>query len=266
MPDKLVEIMAWKRKEIASRIRAVSEGELARLDGSLPKPPPLQAALVRTDGTLAVIAEIKRRSPSAGEIAAGASAVERARAYHAAGANALSVLTDGKYFGGELQDLEQVTEDLRASAIPLPCLRKDFMVHPIQVLEARQSGASAVLLIVRALDDEEIRVLHGAAVAAGLDALFEVHTQQELGRAVAHGARLIGVNNRDLSAFTTDLSLSERLIPLFPPGVVAISESGINSAADASRVRKAGARAVLVGESLMRSPDPSGLLAAIRSA
>lgn len=266
MPDKLTEIMAWKRREIASRIRAVSEGELARLDAALPKPPAMFPALARADGTLAVIAEIKRRSPSAGEIAAGASAVERARSYQAAGANALSVLTDGKFFAGELKDLEEVSEALRATEAPLPCLRKDFMVHPIQVLEARQSGASAILIIVRALDDEEIRVLRGAAAAAGLSCLFEIHTEGELERAVAHGARLIGVNNRDLSVFTTDLSLSERLIPQFPSGVVAISESGIHTPADASRVRKAGARAVLVGESLMRAPDPSALLASIRSA
>lgn len=266
MPDKLTEIMAWKRKEVASRVRAVTEAELARLDAMVPKPPPMVPALARADGTLAVIAEIKRRSPSAGEIAAGASAVERAQAYQAAGANALSVLTDGKYFGGELKDLEEVTEAFRKSGPPLPCLRKDFMVHPIQVLEARQAGASAILLIVRALDDEEIRLLHGAAKAAGLSSLFEIHSEAELERAVAHGARLIGVNNRDLSVFTTDLSLSERLIPRFPAGVVAVSESGIHTPADAARVRRAGARAVLVGESLMRDPNPSALLASIRSA
>src|SRR5579863_3268352 len=137
MPDKLTEIMAWKRAEIASRLRPVAEGELARLDASLPRPPSMLAALARSDRGLAVIAEIKRRSPSAGEIAAGASAVERARAYQAAGADALSILTDAKYFGGALEDLRQVAEALPASAGPLPCLRKDFMVHPVQVLEAR---------------------------------------------------------------------------------------------------------------------------------
>jgi indole-3-glycerol phosphate synthase len=266
MPDKLIEIMAWKRREVAPRLRAVPESELSRLDASAPKPPPMIPALTPTGVSLAVIAEIKRRSPSAGEIAAGASAVERARAYQAAGANALSILTDEVYFGGTLDDLQQVAADMRSRPAPLPCLRKDFMVHPIQVLEARQAGASAILLIVRALDDEEIRILHGAARAAGLASLFEVHSEEELGRAAAHGAELIGVNNRDLSLFTTDLSLSERLIPKFPAGVVPVSESGIHTAADAARVRRAGARAVLVGESLMRSPDPSGLLAALRSA
>jgi indole-3-glycerol phosphate synthase len=266
VPDKLIEIMAWKRQEVAPRIRTVTEGELSRLDGSSPRPPPLGPALRRGDGKLAVIAEIKRRSPSAGEIAAGASAVERARAYQEAGADALSVLTDEKYFGGRLEDLREVADRMGASPPVLPCLRKDFMVHPIQVLEARQAGASAILIIVRALDDEAIRVLHGAARAAGLSALFEVHSEEELGRAVAHGAEIIGVNNRDLAVFKTDLALSERLIPKFPAGVTAVSESGINTGVEAARVRRAGARAVLVGESLMRSADPAALLASLRSA
>ena len=140
------------------------------------------------------------------------------------------------------------------------------MVHPVQVLEARESGASAILIIVRALDDNEIRILHAAARAAGLASLFEVHSEDEIDRAVAHGAEVIGVNNRDLSVFTTDLSLSERLIPRFPAGVVAVSESGINTPADAARVRRAGAHAVLVGEALMRSADPAALLASLRGA
>ena len=134
------------------------------------------------------------------------------------------------------------------------------MVHPIQVLEARQAGASAILIIVRALGDEDIRVLAAAAAAAGLDALFEIHDERDLGRAAAAGARLIGVNNRDLSVFTTDLGLSERLIPLIPQGALAVSESGLSSGTDALRVRRAGARAILVGEALMRAADPSQLV------
>jgi indole-3-glycerol phosphate synthase len=264
--DKLTEIMAWKRREIAPRLRTVSEAELARLDASTPRPGPFAAALRRPDGRLAVIAEIKRRSPSAGEIAPGASSAEQAGLYQAAGADALSVLTDGRYFGGSLDDLRGVTARMRAVAPCLPCLRKDFMVHPIQVLEAREAGASAILIIVRALGDEEIRVLHGAARAAGLAALFEVHEESELQRAVAHGAELIGVNNRDLSAFTTDLATSERLIARFPAGAVAVSESGISTAGDARRARRAGAHAVLVGEALMRSEDPAALVAAFRAA
>lgn len=140
------------------------------------------------------------------------------------------------------------------------------MVHPIQVLEARLSGASAILIIVRALDDGEIELLHGAARAAGLAALFEVHTEPEIERAAAHGAEIIGVNNRDLAIFRTDLALSERLIRRFPPGALAVSESGIGTAADAARVRRAGAHAVLVGEALMRSGDPAALVASFRAA
>ena len=146
--------MEWKRGEIAPRVRDVPERELSRLDASLPRPAPFAAALTRADGRLAVIAEIKRRSPSAGEIAAHASAVVQAGTYQAAGADALSVLTDAKYFGGSLDDLIAVTALMRSSGPRLPCLRKDFMVHPIQVLEARESGASAILIIVRALGDE----------------------------------------------------------------------------------------------------------------
>jgi indole-3-glycerol phosphate synthase len=265
VPDKLIEIMEWKRREIAPRVRSVSERELARLDASTPKPPPFLPALRRADGSLAVIAEIKRRSPSAGEIATGASAADRASIYQEAGADALSVLTDGNFFGGSLEDLRGVVARLRSSAAALPCLRKDFMVHPIQVLEARESGASAILIIVRALDDPEIRLLHAAAGAAGLACLFEVHSEEEIERAASHGAEVIGVNNRDLSVFSTDLALSERLIPRFPAGVIAVSESGVNTPADARRVRRAGADAVLVGEALMRSADPPALLASLRS-
>ena len=260
MSDKLSEIMAWKRREIAPRVRPVSEAELSRLDSSLPRPPVLERALRRPDGALAVIAEIKRRSPSAGEIKSGASAPDQARAYRAAGADALSILTDEKYFGGSLDDLRSISRE-----VPLPRLRKDFMVHPIQVREAREAGASAILVIVRALTDDEIQVLNAAARAAGLEVLFEVHDEPEVDRAVRHGARMIGVNNRDLAVFRTDLGLSERLIPRFPREVVAVSESGILNGADARRVRAAGAHAVLVGEALMRTSDPGGLIAAFRA-
>jgi len=266
MSDKLTEIMAWKRQEIAPLVRDVPEAELARLDASLPRPPSFAAALRRVDGRLAVIGEIKRRSPSAGDIKAGASSLEQARRYQGAGIDALSVLTDAKYFGGTLDDLRGVTAQFRAAPPARPCLRKDFFVHPIQVLQAREAGASAILIIVRALSNEEIKVLHAAATAAGLAALFEIHTEPEIARAVGHGARIIGVNNRDLAIFKTDLALSERLIPQFPRDVIAVSESGISTGADASRVRSAGAHAILVGEALMRAPDPSALVADFRGA
>ncbi len=282
MPDKLDEIMAHKRREIAPLLRPVSETELARVDASLPRPPSFAAALRRADNRLAIISEIKRRSPSAGDIKAGASALDQARLYRSADVDALSILTDEKYFGGTLDDLRTVTAHFRA-AVPSasdvgrglptpppppapPCLRKDFFVHPLQVLQARESGASAILIIVRALTDDEIKTLHAAAQSAGLDALFEIHRESELERALAHGAKIIGVNNRDLAIFKTDLALSERLIPQFPPHVTAVSESGIHAAPDAARVRTAGAHAVLVGESLMKSADPAALVRAFRAA
>ena len=265
VPDTLSEIMAWKRAEIAPRLRAVPLGELERLDAAEPKPPSFLGALRRQGGRLAVIGEIKRRSPSAGEIAAGACALDRALEYRAAGADALSVLTDARYFGGSLEDLRAVAQGMRAAPPALPCLRKDFIVHPLQVLEARAAGASAILIIVRALADEEIRQIGEAARAAGLDALFEVHTEGEIERAVANGARAIGVNNRDLSTFRTDLRVSERLIPRLPAGALAVSESGIRTEEDAARARRAGAHAVLVGEALMRAPDAARFLASIRA-
>ncbi len=265
MADKLTEILAWKRREIAPLLRDVSAAELARLDAGRPRPPSFATALRRADGRLAVISEVKRRSPSAGEIKPGASSLEQAKRYQAAGADALSILTDEKYFGGTLDDLRGVTGFFATTPPARPCLRKDFMVHPVQVAEAREAGASAILIIVRALNDEEIRVLQAAAQAAGLDTLFEIHDESELERATKHGAKIIGVNNRDLAVFTTDLGLSERLIPKFPRDVIAVSESGICSARDAARARAAGAHAVLVGEALMRAPDPGALIAEFRA-
>jgi indole-3-glycerol phosphate synthase len=266
MPDKLTEIMLSKRREIASSLRFVADAELAKMDATVPRPPSFSTALRRADGKLAIISEIKRRSPSAGQINAHVTSIDQARRYQAAGADAISVLTDEKFFGGTLDDLRSVTAWFNSSAPALPCLRKDFMVHPVQVLEAREAGASGILIIVRALNDEEIKALFSAATVSGLDALFEVHDEHELDRAVSHGARIIGVNNRDLAVFKTDLSVSERLIPRFPRDVIAVSESGISTAADAARARAAGAHAVLVGEALMRASDPGRVIADFRGA
>ena len=193
MADKLTEIMAWKRQKIAGLVRPVSLEELRTLHEQLPAPPSFAQALRRADHRLAVIAEIKRRSPSAGAIATAASAPEQAINYRRAEADCLSVLTDNKYFGGNLQDLEDVTAYFRDTPPAVPCLRKDFMVHPIQVMEARRAGASAILIIVRALTDDEIRILFDAAKAAGLDALFEIHSEPELERALRHEAKIIGI-------------------------------------------------------------------------
>jgi indole-3-glycerol phosphate synthase len=281
--DRLTEIIANKRREIAPLLRPVFADELARRHQDLPKPPSFAAALQRADGRLAVIAEIKRRSPSAGAIRESVSALTLAQNYLRAGADAISILTDQRYFGGTLEDLVLVTEYFRGGASvgagrstsPVPaadppvrvaCLRKDFMVHPVQVLEALEAGASAILVIVRALTDDEISSLHESARAAQLDVLFEVHDETEIERALRHGAKIIGVNNRDLSTFTTDLSLSERLIREIPRAVIAVSESGIVTAEDGARVHAAGARAVLVGESLMKAADPGELIAALHGA
>ncbi|MBT3482037.1 MAG: indole-3-glycerol-phosphate synthase [Opitutales bacterium] len=256
--DKLSEIMDWKRREIAERIRVVHDSELAPFGTSLPQGRFLQA--LQAPSGLAVISEIKRRSPSAGQIKALGPSTEQADTYLASGADCLSILTDQKYFGGELADLESVTQKFTEENRGIPCLRKDFMVHPIQVLEAAQAGASAILIIVRALSDDEMKSLRAAADLAGLDALYEIHSEPELGRAVAHDARIIGVNNRDLAIFKTDLAFSERLIPLFPQDVIAVSESGIWNGKDARRVRAAGAKAILVGEALMKADSTSDLI------
>ncbi len=262
--DKLTEIMTWKRREIAAEIREVSASELESSRGNL-KPGRFLRALKAPKG-LAVIAEIKRRSPSAGEIKKLAAATDQATKYVEAGADCMSILTDQEYFGGSLADLKSVTNQFEQQGLSVPCLRKDFMVHPIQVLEAAQAGASAILIIVRALEDDEMKVLRDAADLAGLDSLYEIHSEPELDRALAHNARIIGVNNRDLAVFKTDLSYSENLIPKFPADVVAVSESGIWGQEDARRARAAGAKAILVGEALMKADSTSELIKAFHSA
>jgi indole-3-glycerol phosphate synthase len=222
-------------------------------------------ALARKD-RLSVIAEIKRKSPSAGEISeASLDAVEQARKYINAEADCLSILTDTEYFGGRLQDLWDVVEFLECHNRKTPCLRKDFMVYPIQVLEAAEAGARSILIIVRALDDDEIKSLRGAAEAAGLDILYEIHEERELEKALRFDPKIIGVNNRDLKRFKTDLAVSESLIPKIPEGIVRISESGIFDIEDAERARACGADAILVGEALMRAEAPEELVEAFHN-
>lgn len=213
----------------------------------LPSPPSLTAAL-RGGESVAVMAEFKRRSPTAGDLARGEDPAAVARAYRAGGARAISILTDREHFGGSLADLARA-----AQAVPeLPVLRKDFVVDPSQVFEARAAGASAVLLIVSLLEPPEIPRLLEITTRAGLEALVEVHTESELKLALDVGATLLGINNRDLRSLSTDLAVTERLAPLVPSGVALVSESGIGSAADVRRLRDAGAHAVLVGECLLR--------------
>ncbi|MBM3672531.1 MAG: indole-3-glycerol-phosphate synthase [Actinobacteria bacterium] len=211
----------------------------------------------RGDGTLAVIAEIKRRSPSKGDLAPELDAATTAAQYELGGAACLSVLTDGPYFGGSVADLR----DARAATSATAVLRKDFTIDPDQVYETRGIGADAILLIVAALpDDAVLRDLHALAGELGLDVLVEAHDEAELDRAVALGASCIGVNARDLDTFSEDLGVVERLVARLPADTIAVAESAIRSVEDAQRVAAAGFDAVLVGEALVRAKDPEALV------
>lgn len=206
----------------------------------------------------AIIAEIKRASPSKGLIRADFDPVWIAQRYAAAGASAVSILTEEHFFQGRLQYLESVR-----AAVALPLLRKDFTLDAYQIVEARAWGADAVLLIAAILDDAQLRELHAAARAIDLDVLVEVHSEEELERVRDLGATVIGVNNRDLRTFVTRLATAEWLRPLMPSGVTAVAESGIESPSDIGRLRRAGYEVFLVGESLMRAPDPGAALQAL---
>ena len=251
----LDEILARKREEVADRRRRVPLADLhARPDYAAARRP-FRAALA-ADGPPAVIAELKSASPSRGIIRAAYDPAAIARGYAAAGATALSVLTDGPFFRGSLDDLAAAR-----AASGLPCLRKDFLVDPYQVEEARAWGADCVLVIVAAVSDAQGRELLAAARTAQLDALVEVHTAAEIARAAAWGATLIGINNRDLATFRVALETTEALAALAPAGALIVAESGIRSPDDVRRMVHAGARAVLVGEAFMDAPDPGGALA-----
>jgi indole-3-glycerol phosphate synthase len=210
---------------------------------------------------IGVIAEFKRRSPSAGSLHGAPDLEEIVAAYERGGAVAASILTEEPNFGGSLDDLL-----LARRACGLPLLRKDFLVDVYQLHEALAAGADAVLLIVAALGDEQLAELHTAAVALGLDVLVEVHDTGELARAAALGAEIIGVNNRDLRDFSVDLDRTARLMSAMPPGAIVVSESGISSAAQLVSLQAQGVGAVLVGETLMRAEDPAAALRSLRSA
>lgn len=247
----LAEILAHKRAEVAAQ-KARWPLDQVQTQARRQPPPRDFAAALRSAPDLAIIAEVKRASPSAGAIRPDADPVELARCYARAGAAAISVLTDHRFFRGSLDDLVRVRQ-----AVDRPVLRKDFLIDPYQVWEARAAGADAVLLIVAALADVDLIALQALANDLGMAALVEVHTAEEVERALRAEARLIGINNRDLRTFTVDLTTTERLRPLIPPDRLVVSESGIQTAADVARLRRAGVRAVLVGEALMRAPDPA---------
>jgi indole-3-glycerol phosphate synthase len=257
-PDRLRQILDTKRQEI-ERLRpkaALLRAAAAERNDFRS----LHAALTACPDSLAVIAEVKKASPSAGVISSSFDPVAVARGYEAAGADAISVLTDEVYFQGHLSHLSQVRRE-----VSLPVLRKDFILDEIQIHEAAVAGADAVLLIVAALEQSRLVDLLDVATAFQLDALVEVHDLAELERALDCEARIIGINNRNLHTFTVDLRTTERLSQELPPDVVLISESGIRSGADAAKVRSWGADAILVGESLMRCEDVGGLLASFKA-
>jgi indole-3-glycerol phosphate synthase len=219
---------------------------------------PLAQSLRRD--SVAVIAEVKRRSPSKGWIARGLSTVAQAEAYASGGAAAISVLTEPNHFDGSVEDLEAV-----AAAVPIPVLKKDFHIDPIQLVEARAHGATAALLIVRALGPGKLEAMLEAARWMTLDTIVEIRDEAELRRALDAGAEVIGINNRDLETLIIDPATSERLLPLIPPSVVAIAESGMASVDDVARVARLGADAVLVGSSLSASSDPAELVRQLSS-
>ncbi len=246
-------LLTASRERLDDLRRRHRPGRLEQLAADAPAPRGFRRALAGPG--LAVVAELKRSSPSAGLLRPGLDPRELAAALSRSGAAALSVLTEPVHFGGSLEDLRSVR-----SASTLPVLRKDFLVGPEQVLEARVAGADAVLLIVRALEPETLQSCLQAARDLGMDALVEVHNEPEMRLAARVGAELVGINNRDLDRLTVDLRVTEKLAPLAPPGAILISESGISSRSDLARLVACGADAVLVGEVLMRAPDPAARL------
>jgi len=247
-------ILSFTRERVASlRPRA---RELERAAAAAASPLPFERGLHGT--SIGVIAEIKRRSPSAGDIRKDLDPVTLGKAYVAGGAVALSVLTEGRHFGGSLEDLHRVTR-----AVAVPALLKDFVLDELQLLEARAAGASAVLLIARILEPARLAALSREARRMALGVLVEVHSPLELGPALAAEPTAVGVNSRDLDSFTVDLGLLETLLPRVPRDVPAVAESGIETLADVRRVAAAGADMVLVGTSVARATDPTAAVRAL---
>jgi indole-3-glycerol phosphate synthase len=260
--NKLDEICATKREEVAERRTRSIIGDLDAAAMMQSEPRGFEKALREASREgFGLIAEIKKASPSKGLIRADFDPADHARAYEEGGAACLSVLTDAPYFQGHEEYLMQAR-----AACALPVLRKDFMVDPWQVAEARAIGADAILIIVAALDDGAMAEIEAAALERRMDVLVEVHDEVEMDRAAKLKSRLIGVNNRDLKTFTTDLATTERLAKLAPEGTLLVGESGIASHEDCQRLARSGVRSFLVGESLMRQADVAAATRALLGA
>jgi indole-3-glycerol phosphate synthase len=248
----LEKILEEKRREVARLAHDPGPRTLEDMARRSPTARDFRGAL---QGRIAIVSEVKRKSPSKGTLLEGADPGALSALYEAHGASAVSVLTDRNFFGGDLADLEAVK-----TRVGLPVLRKDFLIDPIQVHESRAAGADAVLLIVRILGDEELDSLLRCAEEHGMAALVEVHTEVELSRALRAGATAIGVNSRDLETFTVDLARAREIFRHVPGGVIAIAESGIATEEDIAALAKAGYRAFLIGEALVTSPSPGDTL------
>ena len=252
VPDVLVRIIADKEKEVAERMAATSQAEIERAAAHAPPVRDFVGALCARigEGRTGLIAEIKRASPSGGLIRDPFDPPALANAYEEGGAACLSILTDGPYFQGAREHLEAAR-----AACALPVLRKDFMIHPWQVFEARAMGADAILLIMACLSDDKAAELLELARSLDMAVLAEVHDRKELDRALGLNTRLIGINNRDLRTLQTDIATTEALAPLVPADRLPVAESGIRTPADVRRMAMAGAHCILVGEHLMRQDD-----------
>lgn len=251
MTGILAEIVAYKREFVEACTTRIAPANMKARARDAAPPRGFAAALgKRSENGCALIAEIKTASPSKGLIREGFDPADVARVYECNGAACISVLTDERYFRGSIGRLAVVRE-----TVGIPVLRKDFIIDPYQVFEARSVGADAVLLIAACLGDDELSGLMEISSQLGMDVLLEVHDEREMERAVALNALLVGINNRDLATFATDLAVTERLARMAPAGALVVSESGIRVAEDVRRVHAAGARAVLVGETIMREAD-----------